>query len=87
MSDAKTQTRSRLKGVVISDKMQETAVVLVERLVKHPKYDKRYKQSKKYKAHNPENTFKTGEKVMIESCRPMSKDKCWRIVDRLTAGE
>ncbi len=70
----------KLKGVVVSDKMQQTAVVLVTRLKKNEKYQKYYKVSKKFKAHNENNAFKEGDKVVIQETRPISKDKCWRII-------
>lgn len=69
-----------LRGVVTSDKMQETAVVSVQRYVKHPKYKKYLKQHKKYHVHNPGNRAKEGEKVVIRSCRPLSKTKSFEIV-------
>lgn len=68
-----------LKGTIVSDKMQKTAVVEVLRLKKHPKYKKYYKVSKRFKAHNPENKYKAGEKVLIQETKPMSKDKRWVI--------
>ena len=64
-----------LKGVVISDKMNKTVVVAVTRLKEHPKYKKRYKVTKKYKAHDEKNERKVGEKVIIQECRPISKEK------------
>ncbi len=69
-----------LSGVVVSDKMKDTATVLVSRFVKHPKYDKYIKLSKKFKVHDPGNTRKVGEKVSIEECAPISKDKHFKIV-------
>jgi small subunit ribosomal protein S17 len=64
-------------GVVVSDKMDKTVVVKVDRLKMHPKYKKKYKVSKKYKAHDGENKFKVGDKVEIIEVRPISKDKKW----------
>ena len=64
-----------LKGVVVSQKMKDTAVVLVTRFVKHSKYKKYYKVSKKYKAHDLGNKKQVGDKVEIRECRPISKDK------------
>jgi len=82
MSETKKQpTRRRLNGIVISDKMEKTVVVRVDRTAIHPKYHKRYTLSKKYKAHDPENTRKVGDKVVIEETRPLSKSKCWRVVN------
>ena len=69
-----------LKGVVFSDKMDKTVVVAVNRLKMHPKYKKRYKVTKKYKAHDERNEFHIGDKVTIIECRPMSKDKKWKVV-------
>ncbi|MBI5004884.1 MAG: 30S ribosomal protein S17 [Candidatus Lloydbacteria bacterium] len=73
-------TGKRLRGVVVSDKMDKTIVVLVNRFVEHPKYKKRVKQSKKYKAHDEANTYKVGDMVEIEETRPLSKDKHFKVV-------
>ena len=70
----------QISGVVVSDKMKDTVVVSVGRFIKHPKYGKYYKVSKKYKAHDIGNTKKIGEKVIIEECRPISRDKHFRII-------
>lgn len=72
--------KKTLRGTVVSDKMQDTAVVAVNRYVKHPKYKKYMKITKKYHAHNPENRAKEGEVVTIRSCRPLSKTKHFEIV-------
>ncbi|MEI7719794.1 MAG: 30S ribosomal protein S17 [bacterium] len=72
--------KKTLRGTVVSDKMQDTAVVAVLRYVKHPKYKKYMKITKKYHAHNPANRAKTGEAVTIRSCRPLSKTKSFEIV-------
>jgi small subunit ribosomal protein S17 len=72
--------KKTLHGVVTSDKMQETAVVSVSRYVKHPKYKKYMKSTKKYHAHNPGNRAKEGEIVTIRSCRPISKTKFFEIM-------
>ena len=77
------QNKARiLKGVVVSDKMQKTVVVEVLRLKKHPKYKKYFKVSKRFKAHNSENQYHTGDKVLIKEARPMSKEKRWVIVGK-----
>ena len=68
-----------MKGVVVSDKMDKTIVVAVSRFIKHPKYGKFYSQTKKYKAHDEENKYKTGDKVEIIETRPISKDKKFRV--------
>lgn len=70
-----------LSGVIVSDKMTDTAVVAVERYVKHPKYGKFVKRLKKYKVHNKDNQHKVGEKVTIEQTRPISKDKTFKIIN------
>ena len=68
------------KGVVVSDKMDKTVVVAVESLKTHSKYLKKYKSTRKYKANDPENKYKTGDKVEIVPCKPMSKDKRYKVV-------
>ncbi len=73
---------NKLQGIVVSDKMEKTVVVEVERVKEHPRYKKRYKEHKKYKAHDEKGEYKTGDKVVIEECRPLSKDKRWRVVRR-----
>lgn len=75
--------KKQLEGTVVSNKMQKTLVVEVERMKEHPKYKKRYKVHKKYKAHYDEGEFNVGDKVVIEECRPISKDKRWRVVKNL----
>ena len=72
----------RLKGMVISDKMDKTIVVSVARLKKHPRYKKRYRVNKKYKAHDEKNEFKIGDQVIIGECRPISKGKKWIIATK-----
>lgn len=68
------------KGIVVSDKMAKTVVVAVESLKTHPKYRKKYKFTKKYKAHDEEGKYKVGDVVEIVPCRPISKDKCYKVV-------
>jgi small subunit ribosomal protein S17 len=72
--------RKTLTGVVVSDKMKDTVVVLVERYVKHPKYQKFMNIRKKFKAHDAGNTKKIGDKVTIEETRPISKDKHFKVI-------
>lgn len=72
--------RRVLQGVVVSDKMDKTVTVLVERRVMHPIYKKFIRRSKKYHAHDDANQFKVGDLVRIEECRPLSKTKSWRVV-------
>ena len=70
-------------GVVVGTKMDKTVTVLIERTVKHKKYLKQYTVSKRFKAHDEKNEYKVGDKVLMEECRPMSKDKRWRIIKKL----
>jgi small subunit ribosomal protein S17 len=63
--------------------MTKTVVVKVDRVKVHPKYQKRYTVSKRYKAHDEKNEYKVGDKVIIEECRPLSKEKRWRVVGRI----
>jgi len=74
------KTNKILKGVVVSDKMDKTVVVKVSRFVEHKKYGKRIKKTKKYKAHDENNSKKVGDVVEIEETKPMSKDKHFKIV-------
>ena len=69
-----------LQGVVVSDKMDKTVVVQVERRVMHPVYKKYIKSSKKYHAHDESNQHKVGDVVRIQECRPVSKTKTWEVV-------
>lgn len=69
-----------LQGVVVSDKNDKTVVVKVERRYSHPLLQKTIRQSKKYKAHDENNQFKTGDQVSIQESKPISKDKCWIVV-------
>ncbi len=71
-----------LKGVVVSDKMAKTVVVAVSRLIKHPKYKKYYKVTKRYKAHDEKGEYHTGDKVLIQETRPLSKEKRWAVISK-----
>ncbi len=66
-------------GIVVSDKMDKTVVVMVERLTKHPLYKKYIKRRKKFMAHDEENACRIGDKVLIEETRPLSRHKRWRV--------
>ncbi len=70
-------------GIVVSDKMDKTVVVKVERFKEHPLYKKRYKVSKRYKAHDSNNEYKIGDKVEIEETRPISREKKWKIINKI----
>ncbi len=75
--------KKKLKGKVISDKMQKTVVVEVERIKESAKYKRRYKVHKKYKAHDEKEEYKVGDRVVIEECRPLSKDKRWKVIKKI----
>ena len=72
-----------IQGMVVSDKMDKTVVVLTERLVKHPRFHKYIKRHVKYKAHDRENSCSMGDKVLIVESRPFSKEKRWRVSEIL----
>jgi small subunit ribosomal protein S17 len=75
-----TKTTGRvLTGRVVSDKMDKTVTVVVERNVTHPLYGKVIRRSKKYHAHDEKNEFHPGDVVLIEECRPLSRTKAWRV--------
>ncbi len=75
--------KKQLKGIVVSDKMQKTVVVEVERIKEHPKYKRRYKIHKRFKAHDEKEEYKVGDRVIIEECRPLSREKRWRVIGRI----
>ncbi len=81
------KTRRKIKGVVASDKMDKTVVVKVDRYVKHPKYGKYYTITKRYKAHDENNTYKVGDVVIIEESRPISKDKNFIVIEKVATRE
>ena len=72
-----------LQGIVVSDKMQKTVVVEVERMKEHPKYKRRFKVHKKFKAHDEKGEFHVGDNVVIEETKPMSKDKNWIVIKKI----
>ena len=80
MQTEQTSKKRKLTGTVVSDKMKDTCVVVVNRYIKVPKYEKFIMRSKKYKADDKGNTKKIGDKATIEEGRPISKDKHFRIV-------
>ena len=75
--------KRKLQGIIVSDKMNKTRIVEVTRLKKHPRYKKYFKVSARFKAHDENNEYKTGEKVFIEETKPISKEKRWQIVKRI----
>jgi len=72
--------KRQFAGVVVSDKMDKTRVVNVESVKMYPKYKKRYRTNKKFKVHDEKNQYKVGDKVQFVECRPLSKDKRWRVL-------
>ncbi len=80
-SETKRAKKKVLSGVIVSDKMDKTAVASVERTIQHSLYKKTVKRSKKYKIHDEENTCRIGDEVRLIECRPISKDKCWRLLE------
>ncbi|OGG93690.1 MAG: 30S ribosomal protein S17 [Candidatus Lambdaproteobacteria bacterium RIFOXYD12_FULL_49_8] len=81
MSDKIERRKKVLQGVVVSDKMDKTATVLVERTFQHSLYKRTVRKTKKYKIHDESNQCVTGDRVRLIECRPMSKDKCWRLLE------
>ncbi len=71
------------EGVVVSDKMTKTRVVRIERVFRHPRYERVITRSKRLKAHDEQNASKVGDRVLIEETRPLSKEKRWRILQVL----
>ena len=80
MSEARNLRKTRV-GVVVSDKMDKTVVVAIKDNVRHPLYKKIVSRTKKFKAHDEHNECGIGDKVLIAETRPLSKDKCWRLVE------
>ncbi len=81
--DKQNKQNKILKGEVVSDKMQKTVVVAVTRLKKHPKYKKYYKVTKRFNVHDEKGEFHTGDKVLIQETRPISKDKRWVVINKV----
>lgn len=79
--------KKQLEGVVVSDKMAKSIVVRVERRTRHPLYGKVIRSSKRYQAHDPENSAQSGDRVRIIECKPISKNKKWRLSEIVEKGE
>ena len=75
--------KKTLQGMVVSDKMTKTVVVEVERMKEHPKYKRRFKIHKKYKAHDQNQEYHVGDRVLIEETKPISKDKNWIVIKKI----
>jgi small subunit ribosomal protein S17 len=86
MESSMDKKRKIRTGKVVSTKMQKTVIVEVMRLVRHPVYKKVMRRTKNYKAHDEKNDCHLGDMVKIEETRPLSKDKCWRVLEILSAG-
>ena len=71
----------KLKGTIVSNKMRKTAVVRVDRLKKHPKYNKYYRVSTRFKVHVEDGDYRVGDQVVMQETRPISKEKRWKIVE------
>ena len=78
--DNAKSTKKQFKGVVVSDKMDKTVIVRIDRVRTHSKYNKQYASSKRYKVHDPNNKAKVGDIVEFTECRPLSKEKRWKLV-------
>jgi small subunit ribosomal protein S17 len=81
MSEVTTKTQRTIVGRVVSDKMDKTVSVAVERLIKHPMYGKYIRRTTKVLAHDAANECKAGDRVAISECRPVSKTKSWTVVN------
>lgn len=81
MSEEKKKGRRAITGRVISDKMDKTISVAIERLIKHPVYGKYIRRTTKILAHDANNECKLGDRVTISECRPISKNKSWAVID------
>ena len=79
--------KKQLEGIVVSDKMQKSIVVRVERVKRHPLYGKVIRTARRYQAHDPEDLARRGDRVRIEECRPISKRKKWLLTEILTRRE
>ena len=75
--------KRQLTGIITSNKMAKTVVVKVERIKEHKKYKKRYRVHKKYQAHVESGDYAIGDKVVIEECRPISKEKKWQVIKKV----
>ena len=84
MSDETSKTQRTIEGRVVSNKMQKTVTVLLERQVQHPLYGKIVRRSTKVHAHDEKGECKEGDLVRIAECRPLSKTKNWRVIEIVT---
>lgn len=75
--------KKQLKGIVASNKMQKTVVVKVEQIKEHPKYKRKYKSHKRYKANVQDTKYEIGDNVIIEESRPLSREKRWQVIKKI----
>ncbi len=87
MAETRYGVRKTRVGVVVGDKMQKTVVVAVESLKRHRLYRKSIRRVTRYKAHDAEDTCRVGDKVLVRECRPLSRDKTWRLIKVLERAE
>lgn len=80
--EMKKTNKRQFTGTVVSDKMAKTVVVKVNRTIMHPKYHKRYVRSTRLKAHDENRTYHVGDLVVIEECKPLSRDKRWCVIGK-----
>lgn len=83
MDNKKEKIIRKFQGEIVSDKMDKTIVVKVDRVKTHPIYKKKFTVSRQYKVHDPKNEYKKGEVVLFRECRPISKDKRWVIIKKV----
>lgn len=83
MTTTKHIKHRTLTGTVMSDKMDKTVVVRVDRIVTHPRYRKQYQMSTRFKAHDEKNEYHVGNRVQIEETRPYSREKRWRVIGKV----
>lgn len=83
MSNETKTIKRRFKGKVVSDKMDKTAVVEIVKIKEHPVYKKRFKVTQKVKIHDPKNECQVGDLILFEECRPLSKDKKYRLIKKI----
>lgn len=87
MENEKKNKGRIVKGVVVSDKMTKTVVVSVTRLKMHPKYKKQYKVTTKFKAHDENGEYHTGDRVLMRETRPLSRDKRWIVIGKVLSSK
>lgn len=83
MTTETKKIKRQLEGIVVSDKMDKTRVVKVTRQRWHPKYQKQYRTSQKYKVHDAKNEYRSADRVLIEETRPISREKRWKIIKKI----